>query len=90
MNPPRAPYEGGTQVKSPGNVDELSRPRSALELQQRSPVEDTSKSVSPDVSGARKSIVEDLISHWSVTDYDDDLNRVEWNLSITEFRQVVD
>ncbi|XP_077184048.1 MYCBP-associated protein [Paroedura picta] len=85
MNPPRAAYE----LKSTGNVDELSRPKSALELQQRSPVEDTSKSISPEISGAQKSVVEEMMSHLSVTDDGEDVNRVEWNLSIKDFRQTL-
>nr|XP_056720260.1 MYCBP-associated protein [Euleptes europaea] len=79
MNPP----------KSIGNVDDLSQPKSALELQQKSPVEDTSKSISPDISGARKSVVESLMSHVSATDEEEDVNRVEWNLSIADFRQIL-
>ncbi|KAL8163312.1 UNVERIFIED_CONTAM: hypothetical protein K2H54_017156 [Gekko kuhli] len=89
MNPPRATEEGGSQLKSTGNVDELPRPKSALDLQQKSPVEDTSKSISPDVSGAQKSVVEEPMNHLSVTDEEEDVNRVEWNLSITDFRQTL-
>ncbi|XP_060109025.1 MYCBP-associated protein isoform X2 [Heteronotia binoei] len=89
MNPPRAAYEGGIQLKSTVNVDEISRPKSALELQQKSPVEDASKSLSPDIPGARKSVAEEIMSHLSVTDDEEDVNRVEWNLSIADFRQTL-
>ncbi|XP_054833629.1 MYCBP-associated protein isoform X2 [Eublepharis macularius] len=87
MNPPQDTSEVGSQRKSPGHMDELSPPKSAVELQQKSPGEDTRKSISSDISGARKS-GEDLMSHLSVTD-EDYMIRNEWNLSIAGFRQIL-
>ncbi|XP_048346305.1 MYCBP-associated protein isoform X2 [Sphaerodactylus townsendi] len=81
MNPPRA--------KSTDIVDEFPQPKSTLELQQKSPVEDTSKSISPDVLGPRKSVLEEQMSPLSVIEEEEDVNRVEWNLSIADFRQIL-
>lgn len=92
MNPP--PYEEEMR-KSTATQEEASLPKSGGESRQKSPDELPRKSVSPDDSSVRKSMVEELAGELSRSDVEDvnrmeDINRVEWNLSIFDFKQVLD
>nr|XP_034960265.1 MYCBP-associated protein [Zootoca vivipara] len=87
MNPP--PYEEEMR-KSQG---ESSPPKSGRESRQKSPDELPRKSVSPDES-VRKSMAEELAGELSRSDVEDvnrmeDISRVEWNLSIFDFKQAL-
>ncbi|XP_053156125.1 MYCBP-associated protein isoform X3 [Hemicordylus capensis] len=99
MNPPPTPapppcmYEGQRRSIGP---EELSPPKSAVESQQKSIVEETveggrrgrRKSSNRIGQGTRKSIVEELIGPMNVTVVKD-VDRVEWNLSIMDFKKSV-
>ncbi|CAI5765946.1 MYCBP associated protein [Podarcis lilfordi] len=91
MNPP--PYEEEMR-KSITTQEEASLPKSGGESRQKSPDELPRKSVSPDDSSVRKSMVEELAGELSRSDVEDvnrmeDINRVEWNLSIFDFKQTL-
>ncbi|XP_061472012.1 MYCBP-associated protein isoform X2 [Rhineura floridana] len=78
-----------TEESSPPKSSLDSQQKGSLDLHQKSP-EDSSrhKSVSPAVSAVRKSEMEDLIGQLSRADMED-MNRVEWNLSIPDFKQTL-
>ncbi|XP_062976305.1 MYCBP-associated protein [Elgaria multicarinata webbii] len=94
MNPPPVTdlyaYEG--QMKSA--ISETSAPKSAADLQ-KSPEEMLhQKSISPAFSGARSSEMEEMIGRLSGTVMEDvnqmeEVMRVEWNLSVADFKQTV-
>uniref|UniRef100_A0A670JBL7 MYCBP associated protein n=1 Tax=Podarcis muralis TaxID=64176 RepID=A0A670JBL7_PODMU len=84
MNPP--PYEEEMR-KSTATQEEASLPKSGGESRQKSPDELPRKSVSPDDSSVRKSMVEELAGELSRSDVEDvnrmeDINRVEWRKTV--------
>ncbi|XP_032995114.1 MYCBP-associated protein [Lacerta agilis] len=80
--------------KSTATQEEASLPKSGGESRQKSPDELLRKSVSPDDPSVRKSMAEELAGELSRSDVEDinrmeDINRVEWNLSIFDFKQTL-
>ncbi|KAJ7315970.1 hypothetical protein JRQ81_002132 [Phrynocephalus forsythii] len=95
MNPPQVievySYEGNRK----SITSESSPPKSGTSSRQKSPEDATRhKSVSPAISGVKRSVLDTVVDQLSGSAMDEvnqaeEVHRVEWNLSIADFKQTL-